>query len=299
MTGRDLPPEWAGLCRTLRGLRAGTGLSLAALAAKTSYSKSSWERYLNGRTLPPRQAVEQLCALVGVDSRRPLAQWDLAETVSSGRAGEAWQGPAAEKRPTAREPAEKPTAGKPTVGRPAVGTAAEAAAGPRPRLLRRHRLALGAVALAVLVVAAALAVLDLRETPRSSPPAVDARAAATGPGCHRVTCTGRNAEELGCSSFADPPATLGEERLDGTMVKVRYSAVCETVWARIDRGTRGDLVEILVPGVPVQGATVKDRFDEAAALSTPMAAAAEGARRVRACLVREGERRCFSAPVTG
>lgn len=48
------------LSAALRELRTASGLSLAGLAAKTPYSKSSWERYLNGKTLPPREAVEEL-----------------------------------------------------------------------------------------------------------------------------------------------------------------------------------------------------------------------------------------------
>ena len=45
----DPAPECAALAERLRALRARTGLSLAALAERTPYSKSSWERYLNGR----------------------------------------------------------------------------------------------------------------------------------------------------------------------------------------------------------------------------------------------------------
>ncbi|WP_256090352.1 helix-turn-helix domain-containing protein, partial [Actinacidiphila rubida] len=41
----------------LRVLTDRTGLSLSALAHRTPYSKSSWERYLNGKALPPQHAV--------------------------------------------------------------------------------------------------------------------------------------------------------------------------------------------------------------------------------------------------
>jgi transcriptional regulator with XRE-family HTH domain len=63
----------------LRELKDGLGLSMAALARKTAYSKSSWERYLNGTTLPPRQAVEMLAQLSGTESARLLALWEVAE----------------------------------------------------------------------------------------------------------------------------------------------------------------------------------------------------------------------------
>nr|WP_275424359.1 helix-turn-helix transcriptional regulator [Streptomyces parvus] len=38
----------------LRLLRRRTGMTLVTLANRTSYSKSSWGRYLGGKALPPR-----------------------------------------------------------------------------------------------------------------------------------------------------------------------------------------------------------------------------------------------------
>ncbi|MET9291218.1 DUF2690 domain-containing protein [Streptomyces sp. NPDC003077] len=76
----------------LRRLRQSTGLSLAALADKTVYSKSSWERYLNGKKLPPRGAVEALCRLAGEHPGRLLALWELAEPAWAGRARSAAPG---------------------------------------------------------------------------------------------------------------------------------------------------------------------------------------------------------------
>jgi hypothetical protein len=71
--------------------------------------------------------------------------------------------------------------------------------------------------------------------------------------------------------------------------------VCDTVWARIDRGTRGDRVELVVPGHDVQQTQVNDEFDEMSSVSTPMTAVSDAElNRVRACLVRQGERRCFT-----
>ncbi|MEV0478601.1 helix-turn-helix domain-containing protein, partial [Streptomyces prunicolor] len=70
---------------SLRELKTRTGLSLAGLAAKTPYSKSSWERYLNGKTLPPREAVEELCQLAGEPEGRCVALWEIAEAETSGR----------------------------------------------------------------------------------------------------------------------------------------------------------------------------------------------------------------------
>ncbi|MFD1657574.1 DUF2690 domain-containing protein [Streptomyces caeni] len=63
----------------LRGLKERTGLSLAALAARTPYSKSAWHRYLHGVQRPPRSAVEALAALAGADPAPLLALWEAAE----------------------------------------------------------------------------------------------------------------------------------------------------------------------------------------------------------------------------
>ncbi|MFG2606276.1 DUF2690 domain-containing protein [Streptomyces sp. NPDC048514] len=67
-------PPLAGL----RELKDRTGLSLAALAARTPYSKSAWHRYLSGAQRPPRAAVEALCRLAGVDPQPELARWDAS-----------------------------------------------------------------------------------------------------------------------------------------------------------------------------------------------------------------------------
>ncbi|MEU6019481.1 helix-turn-helix domain-containing protein [Streptomyces sp. NPDC047515] len=71
------------LVAQLRRLKDHSGLSLASLESRTGYSRSSWERYLNGRSLPPREAVDALAQVCGVDPTRLLALHEVAE--------EAWQ----------------------------------------------------------------------------------------------------------------------------------------------------------------------------------------------------------------
>src|SRR4051812_6737614 len=75
----DLGPQARALAVRLRELKDQTEITTAGLARKTAYSKSSWERYLNGRATPPRQAVEALGQLSGADPVRLLALWELAE----------------------------------------------------------------------------------------------------------------------------------------------------------------------------------------------------------------------------
>lgn len=77
----DLPPEVRHFVEQLRQLKDRTGLSLVSLGARTAYSKSSWQRYLNATQPPPRQAVVALCRVAGVgkeEAERFGARWELA-----------------------------------------------------------------------------------------------------------------------------------------------------------------------------------------------------------------------------
>ncbi|MDJ1135989.1 helix-turn-helix domain-containing protein [Streptomyces iconiensis] len=139
-SGQALPPECVRLAEALRELRARSGLSLAALSSRTAYSKSSWERYLNGKTLPPRHAVVALCQVARAPAGRPLALWELAEAVWSGRgaAGAEREGTALVPGPAgaaatadAGDGGEAAGAGEAPGGGGAVGTGEAAGAGAR------------------------------------------------------------------------------------------------------------------------------------------------------------------------
>ncbi|MGW1255736.1 peptidoglycan-binding protein [Streptomyces sp. NPDC002513] len=75
----ELEPAMRRLAVRLRQLKDQMGVSTTTLATKTAYSRSSWERYLNGRALPPRQAVEAMGRVSGTDMAQLLALWELAE----------------------------------------------------------------------------------------------------------------------------------------------------------------------------------------------------------------------------
>jgi hypothetical protein len=76
-----LPPEVQHFVEQMRLLKDRTGLSLVALGARTAYSKSSWQRYLNATQPPPRQAVVALCKVAGEDAERFGVRWELAVRV--------------------------------------------------------------------------------------------------------------------------------------------------------------------------------------------------------------------------
>ncbi|MFG3583208.1 helix-turn-helix domain-containing protein [Streptomyces sp. NPDC047990] len=80
MTPSAPSPSGARLAIALKQLKQRTGLSLAQLAHATTFSKSSWERYLNGKGLPSRSAVKELCRLAGEPADHLLALLDIART---------------------------------------------------------------------------------------------------------------------------------------------------------------------------------------------------------------------------
>ncbi|CCK28347.1 hypothetical protein BN159_3968 [Streptomyces davaonensis JCM 4913] len=86
---KELPAELSTPVRQLvirlRRLKDHSGLSLRQLAAKTGYSAKSWERYLGGRSLPPREAVEAMARTAGDDPDRLLALHEVAAEAWSRR----------------------------------------------------------------------------------------------------------------------------------------------------------------------------------------------------------------------
>ncbi|WP_406330199.1 peptidoglycan-binding protein [Streptomyces sp. NBC_00203] len=68
-----LAPRGRELVAVLREHKDSHRLSLAVLAARTGYSKSSWDRYLNGRSLPPEPALQAFARLCGIAPERLVA----------------------------------------------------------------------------------------------------------------------------------------------------------------------------------------------------------------------------------
>jgi transcriptional regulator with XRE-family HTH domain len=94
----ELHPHVHRLIVRLRGLKDRSELSTRQLAAKTGYSAKSWQRYLNGTSLPPRGAVEAMARIDGGDPTRLLVLHEVA--------AQRW----AEGRATARDAPEHPPA---------------------------------------------------------------------------------------------------------------------------------------------------------------------------------------------
>ncbi|WP_078629489.1 XRE family transcriptional regulator [Streptomyces sp. 142MFCol3.1] len=75
----ELDPQVKEFASQLRRLVDRSGLSVAAVADRTGYSKTSWERYLNGRLLAPKGAIVALAEVTGTNPVHLTTMWELAE----------------------------------------------------------------------------------------------------------------------------------------------------------------------------------------------------------------------------
>ncbi|MET7616444.1 DUF2690 domain-containing protein [Streptomyces sp. NPDC005408] len=75
----ELDPQVREFTSQLRRLVDRSGLGIAAVADRTGYSKTSWERYLNGRLLAPKGAIVALAEVTGTNQMHLTTMWELAE----------------------------------------------------------------------------------------------------------------------------------------------------------------------------------------------------------------------------
>ena len=75
----ELDPQIREFTSQLRRLVDRSGLSIASVADRTGYSKTSWERYLNGRLLAPKGAIVALAEVTGTNPMHVTTMWELAE----------------------------------------------------------------------------------------------------------------------------------------------------------------------------------------------------------------------------
>ncbi|MFC5724245.1 helix-turn-helix domain-containing protein [Streptomyces gamaensis] len=279
---RLLPAECARLAAELRELKGRTGLSLAALAERTLYSKSSWERYLNGRKLPPRQAVDALCQVAEEPPGRLLALWELAEQAWSGRSESA--------------PVPPPAAAPP---RPA------AAGAPRPARPGRVWVVSAALTAATaLVVSLVLLTTGWRDAGR---PREEGNAAASSPypqsyapGCAGADCDGADPLRMGCGAQDMVTTLLTHRATGGRRLELRYAQRCGAVWVRATKLRLGDRVQLSVPGAGTKEVGAATPRDTEVYLTTGMTPTNDP-REARVCL-RPGDGgtpECLAPPGRG
>ncbi|MFH9980943.1 DUF2690 domain-containing protein [Streptomyces sp. NPDC017179] len=239
-----LAPDVRHLVVELRALKDRAGLSLAALAHRTPHSKSSWERYLNGKALPPQHAVTSLGKLVDADPARLTALWNLAST--------AWHEGNAKDQPQALhatdplgQPAAPPPAAEPVSAAQAEGTGPQQPAphrfGNRPQTRSAAVIAL----VAVMVSAAALFGAFGRDSggldDRYGSSMTDTSTRQIDVTCFAESCEGKDPKEEGCGDVW----TAALSKLAGVYVELRYSDACKAAWARISWGRPGDVARVL------------------------------------------------------
>ncbi|WP_328770164.1 helix-turn-helix domain-containing protein [Streptomyces sp. NBC_00286] len=273
--------EHTRLAAALRELRAGAGLSLAALAERTAYSKSSWERYLNGKSLPPRQAVQELCRLANEPDGRLLALWEIAESHWSGRAG----------APAPEPPGDESPRPHPQESPPPAGTGW--------RRLHRGRLLVALASAYTVIVGGAAALLFLllpdSEAQEDGPPPASVPFSLA-PECHGAACEGRDPMRLICGIG---PETLASHRTaTGAYVELRHSKKCGASWARTWGTAIGDRLDVTAGG-PTHSVRIKNKDDAATFIYTEMTEVRRGST-VRACFrpaSADGEQECIEARV--
>ncbi|MFE2442911.1 helix-turn-helix domain-containing protein [Streptomyces melanosporofaciens] len=284
-----LPPECAQLVTDLRELKARSGLNLAELAEATAISKSSWERYLNGKQFPPRHAVAALCRVVGETEVGEgdsgiLAGWAVADAAWSGRehgiaADHLRSNPTADRSAPARSDDSAPCRHPGPLHRALLAASVF--------ITRRPRTATAGVLLACAAMITPAAVYHMSHSA--------ARASrARPPVCRLGSCEGRNPRTTACE---DPITVASHTADDGTRLEIRLSPSCQAGWIRTRPTHRGFRIEITGPGGHRQSAVVTTlpSDQELGLVTTAMVAAAHPSR-LRACYypsVHQPGRECF------
>ncbi|MFF9127251.1 DUF2690 domain-containing protein [Streptomyces sp. NPDC014889] len=225
------------LTRALRELRDRTGLSLAALAARTPYSKSAWHRYLSGAKRPPRSAVEALARLSGADAAPALALWDAVDAFPSAPA-DPGTGPEADPGRDSQSQARLQAEPKPrSESQPASGSGPEV-----PPRARAGRLTL----LTVLVLPAAVTVVAAVLLTSSPGRPAGTRVVMAAPRCHGTPCQGELPDASACAGDARTQSAVAGATYT---VRLRYSPSCRTVWSQVRvRGAVAREISVRVGG---------------------------------------------------
>ncbi|WP_262386937.1 helix-turn-helix domain-containing protein [Streptomyces sp. TRM49041] len=227
--GEDERHARTRLLAEMRRIKDASGLSFGRLADRTHYSRSSWERFLNGKQLPTAVAVEQL-AEVAQEDPEPLLS--LLKRIGAAPAPQ-------EPRGAARPPAD-PCAEPPPI---------------EPHRRLRRLAVLGYVAAGALLGSVATGLVLTMSADTTAAPGIrtaagqgaDHGAPASSPtvkvdvGCRGDTCLRRDPQAMDCQWDA---VTAHDTWLRGMHIQLRYSAACQAVWGRIENGTVGDTVRI-------------------------------------------------------
>lgn len=298
MTAGAPSPPGARLAAVLQQLRQRTGLSLAQLANETTYSKSSWERYLNGKSLPPRSAVKELCRLADEPADHSLALLDIARTHRTTEDTGPRRGTPVRENPAATE-TDTPTPGFATVPPDTAADTGEAAPSDTddtrtgPTGHRRVNIVTALVSTCAVVLGA-LVLTHLPPTHQEEAPASPTPSTATGALCRHTAC--QNKDPIATRCAAEPLTLAEHETATGAFIQIRYSQECGTSWARMWGAVVKDRVEMRVGGRhgSLHSAQVTTRREADTYVHTLMSVVSPGTP-VQACFspAAGGEKECF------
>ncbi|MFH9721874.1 DUF2690 domain-containing protein [Streptomyces sp. NPDC017254] len=206
------------LAGELLALKKASGASFVQLSEKTHYAKSSWERWVNGKQFPPRDAVERLARLCDTDPAPLLALWAEEDA-----------------RRTAPESGAESGAGDESGAGTELG----------PATLRKRRVQWASLVLALLLAVGAIsyAALSGSDEPPADPrpkPVVTVAGPATG--CTLTACEGRDPKKMNCGADAVTVRT-GSIPKD-LVIELRYSQACRAAWGRISFAQVGATVVV-------------------------------------------------------
>ncbi|MFD4316651.1 DUF2690 domain-containing protein [Streptomyces sp. NPDC058548] len=229
-------------------------MSFAQLSQKTHYAKSSWERWVNGKQFPPRDAVESLAGLCGTPSAQLLDLWDRAQAereagIGPGAGAEEAEGAegasdsgGASDAGAASDSSDASAAGAASdPGGAPDDAAAPETGGTPPRRRRSRSLWIAAVLGLVLVVGGALAAyFTLGFVGETSSPSVKVAGPQTG--CKGTGCEDKDPKKMNCGADAVTVRT-GSIPKD-LVIELRYSRACQAAWGRISFAEIGATVVV-------------------------------------------------------
>ncbi|MGW0412322.1 DUF2690 domain-containing protein, partial [Streptomyces collinus] len=204
-------------------------------------------------------------------------------------------------QPAPDGPGRPPGNPTPYGGQPPASQAPAASQAPRPAAgatgtggKRRLTMFLAGV-VGVLVVVAAVFFLTRPDAGRKeanaakspSPSASGDPTPPPGVKCGGSSCTGKDAESMGCSG--DLVTTAKTAALGTVTLEVRYSRTCGTAWGRITGGSKGDRVQVSV-GKTRQSGDITEVGDTIA--YTPMVAVKDAAEAKACATLASGRTGC-------
>ncbi|MFJ5271127.1 DUF2690 domain-containing protein [Streptomyces sp. NPDC088358] len=309
MTPSAPSPPGARLAVALLQLKQRTGLSLAQLANATTFSKSSWERYLNGKSLPPRSAVKELCRLAGEPADHPLALLDIARTERTERTEDGGSTRGTPARQPSGTRTDTPTSALVTApadtgqgetappdtgqGETAPSDAGRTRTGPTGH---RRVTVLTTLASVCAVVLGTLVLIHLPPSPRKQASPSPTPPPDTGALCRYTAC--QNKDPITTKCAADPLTLAEHETVSGAWIQIRFSQECGTIWARMWGAVVDDRVEMRVGGRDgsLRGARVTSGNEADTYIHTTMSVVSPGTS-VQACFspAAGGGNECFEA----